>query len=46
MDLNQSELDHKLFLKSVDIAISLSYSLVGVSALGALGLTFKSYRPD
>ena len=46
MDLNKSELDHTLFLKSVDIAISLSNSLVGVSALGALGRRFESCRPD
>ena len=42
----QSELFHTLFSKSPDIAISLSYSLVGASALGALGRRFESCRPD
>ena len=40
------ELVCTLSLKSVDIAISLNYSLNLAGALGALGRRFESYRPD
>ena len=41
-----SELVHTYFSKNPFMATSLSYSLVGTSALGALGRRFESCRPD
>ena len=33
-------------LKAIDNTISINHSLVLAGSLGALGRTFKSYRPD
>ena len=41
-----SELVRTLFLKSLDIAISLNYSLILAGSLGALGRRLESCRPD
>ena len=44
--MSYTKLVHTLTSKSVDIAISLNYSLVLAGSLRALGRRFESCRPD